>query len=219
MPQNERRYDSEYMMCPSKTSTDEARAEVRRHQVLEAAAQCFKEKGFHNASMQLIARTAGMSVGHIYHYFANKEAIIEAIVAADEALTQQQFSRFLQEALVAEAMVQHADEGFDRCVDQDKSALLMEILSESVRNPVVRQIVQQSDDGLRQQMQGLLDRVHEELRPGQAINPVQRSVQITLLCSLFDGLRVRSIRCAQLAEEREAIVAMLRPIIRHILAG
>ena len=27
-----------------------------------------------------LAKRAGMSVGHIYHYFANKEAIIEAIV-------------------------------------------------------------------------------------------------------------------------------------------
>ena len=64
--------------------SESQRAEVRRQQVLDAAAQCFRASGFHGASMAEIARTAGMSPGHIYNLFANKDDIISAIVAAHD---------------------------------------------------------------------------------------------------------------------------------------
>ena len=51
--------------------------------MLDAAAICFRNHGFHGASMAQISKTAGMSPGHIYHYFDNKEAIIAAIVERD----------------------------------------------------------------------------------------------------------------------------------------
>ena len=53
---------------------------ARRNQVLDAASECFVEKGFHRAGMAEIADRAQMSSGHIYHYFKNKDDIIEAIV-------------------------------------------------------------------------------------------------------------------------------------------
>lgn len=52
----------------------------RRQQILEAAQRCFKIHGFHRTTLRDIAREFGMSVGHIYNYFSNKEAIIEALV-------------------------------------------------------------------------------------------------------------------------------------------
>jgi AcrR family transcriptional regulator len=65
------------------TPPESDRAAQRRHQVLDAAAICFRNHGFHGASMAQISKTAGMSPGHIYHYFDNKEAIIAAIVERD----------------------------------------------------------------------------------------------------------------------------------------
>ena len=59
------------------------RVERRRRQVLDAAQALFKQHGFHSTSMAQIAAEAGMSVGHIYRYFDNKEAVITAIVAQD----------------------------------------------------------------------------------------------------------------------------------------
>src|SRR5688572_30249742 len=60
-------------------------AERRRAQVLEAAAVCFNREGFHGASMASIADEAQISVGQIYRYFANKEAVIEALVEVSMA--------------------------------------------------------------------------------------------------------------------------------------
>jgi AcrR family transcriptional regulator len=48
--------------------------------------------GFHGASMADIAKAAGLSVGQIYRYFENKEAIIAAIVAQDLAEMREKFA-------------------------------------------------------------------------------------------------------------------------------
>src|SRR5438874_12876784 len=51
----------------------------RRSQILDAAIVCFAKHGFHQASMHDISAEAGISVGLIYRYFANKEAVISAM--------------------------------------------------------------------------------------------------------------------------------------------
>lgn len=52
----------------------------RRNQILDAAQRCFKKQGFHKTTLRDIAQEFGMNAGHIYNYFSNKEAIIEALV-------------------------------------------------------------------------------------------------------------------------------------------
>src|SRR3979490_2068874 len=48
----------------------------RREQILNAAMVCFAKRGFHQTSMHDISAEAGISVGLIYRYFENKEAVI-----------------------------------------------------------------------------------------------------------------------------------------------
>src|SRR5438128_8034262 len=51
----------------------------RRVQILDAALVCFARRGFHQTSMHDISAEAGISVGLIYRYFENKEAVISAL--------------------------------------------------------------------------------------------------------------------------------------------
>src|SRR5205085_9682219 len=51
----------------------------RRTQILDAAMVCFAKRGFHQATMHDISDEAGISVGLIYRYFQNKEAVITAM--------------------------------------------------------------------------------------------------------------------------------------------
>jgi TetR/AcrR family transcriptional regulator, repressor for uid operon len=57
----------------------------RREGILEAAIACFIRKGFHQSSMQDLAGEAGVSMGLLYRYFKNKEAIIEAAADRERA--------------------------------------------------------------------------------------------------------------------------------------
>jgi AcrR family transcriptional regulator len=47
--------------------------------ILEAAARVFAEVGFARGSTNRIAQTAGVSVGSLYEYFPNKDAILVAL--------------------------------------------------------------------------------------------------------------------------------------------
>jgi len=53
---------------------------AKRRQIIEGARAVFLAQGFDAASMNDIARAAGVSKGTLYVYFANKEELFEAIV-------------------------------------------------------------------------------------------------------------------------------------------
>lgn len=55
----------------------------RTQEILGSLRHAFAEKGFDGASMQDLARAAGMSVGNFYRYFPSKAAIVEAMVGLD----------------------------------------------------------------------------------------------------------------------------------------
>jgi len=68
-------------------------AEERSHEILFSLRQVFAEKGFDGASMQDLARAAGMSVGNFYRYFPSKAAIVEAMCSLDLAEIEQDFAK------------------------------------------------------------------------------------------------------------------------------
>ena len=59
----------------------------KRRQILDGARKVFMDLGFDGASMGEIARSAGVSKGTLYVYFADKNSLFEAIVE-EESLEQ-----------------------------------------------------------------------------------------------------------------------------------
>jgi len=47
--------------------------------ILGAALDLFVERGFHGTSVPSVAERAGVAAGTIYHYFASKEALVNAL--------------------------------------------------------------------------------------------------------------------------------------------
>lgn len=64
----------------------------RSADILNRIRSAFAEKGFDGASMQDLARAAGMSVGNFYRYFPSKDAIIAAMAAYDMAEMEADFA-------------------------------------------------------------------------------------------------------------------------------
>ena len=64
-------------------------------EILHSLRSIFAEKGFDGASMQDLARAAGMSAGNFYRYFPSKAAIIEALISHDMKLMAQDFESAL----------------------------------------------------------------------------------------------------------------------------
>jgi len=63
-----------------KIETPPAEDNAKRRQIVEGARAIFLQHGFDAASMNDIARAAGVSKGTLYVYFENKEQLFEAIV-------------------------------------------------------------------------------------------------------------------------------------------
>lgn len=98
------------------------RAVETRARILDAAAQVFEEHGYDAGTTNRIAAAAGMSVGSLYQYFPNKDAILvellDAHIAAGAARVHDAMERLLAadaslhaivEALVRELLVLHRD--------------------------------------------------------------------------------------------------------------
>jgi len=56
----------------------------KREQIMRGASQVFLEKGFDAASMNDIARAAGVSKGTLYVYFENKERLFVELISSEK---------------------------------------------------------------------------------------------------------------------------------------
>lgn len=114
----------------------------RRNQILDAAQRCFKKQGFHKTTLRDIAQEFGMSAGHIYNYFSNKEAIIEALVE----LRTQEFLDMIDTDKFAdlppeERMDKELGQVVDAYLNLDNTSLSIAIMNEALINPKVYEIV------------------------------------------------------------------------------
>ena len=56
-----------------------ARGEATRGQLVGIATRMFAERGYEDTSIEAVLREAGVSRGSLYHHFASKEALFEAV--------------------------------------------------------------------------------------------------------------------------------------------
>lgn len=185
--------------------------EARRQQILDAACDRVRQSGFHGASMADIAKAAGLSVGQIYRYFENKEAIIAAIVAQDLAEMREKFAELEREpGTLLDALEQHLPDGVDKCFDPKRAALVLEVLAEAARNPKVAAIVRAADEQERALARAMLDRSRK---------PEWSDAEFEARCDtvglIFDGLVMRAVNHPDL--DREALTGVLRTTMRHLL--
>ena len=57
----------------------QARSQERVRQILDVAEQLFVEMGYDSTTTRAIAARAGISVGSLYQFFPDKEAILKAL--------------------------------------------------------------------------------------------------------------------------------------------
>jgi len=82
-------------MQTAQTLPEQPKIDQRVAGLLAAVRVAFAEKGFDGASMQDLARAAGISVGNFYRYFPSKAAIVDQLIAHDLAQVEQDFHTIL----------------------------------------------------------------------------------------------------------------------------
>lgn len=174
-----------------KRHIDAERAANRRRQVLDAAATCFRRSGFHGASMSEISKAAGMSAGHIYNYFASKDAIIAAFVEDNVARVMELIGNIESQPDPLQAIVDDVEQSVRNNLDPDHWALPLEIFAESSRNPVIAALSQDADRRTRARFRALLKAGRE--KHGLAVDDNILDGRMEAVISLFQGLQLRAL--------------------------
>ncbi len=111
-------------------------ADDRSFEILGSIRQVFAGKGFDGASMQDLARAAGMSVGNFYRYFPSKAAIVEAMCSLDLREMERDFAEIMTSddpmAGLRAKIVEHIN---GEC--HDDGQLWAEITAASMRKPEI----------------------------------------------------------------------------------
>ena len=183
----------------------------KRERILDAAIACVRGAGFHAASMAEIAQAAGLSVGQIYRYFDNKEAIIAALVERRAADLRKTFASLdATPGDLLTAMVEGLPGNIDHALEADRIALDLEILAEAARNPAVGRIVRQAEAAHEAHALRVLSRLR---KPGWTDEDLQ--IRSELLHILFEGLQTRSLRRGEI--DRQAIARAFAQLFGEML--
>src|SRR3954471_5168010 len=178
----------------------------RRCQILDAALICFAHRGFHQTSMHDISTEAGISVGLIYRYFANKEAVISAM--ADRH--KKQIQDVLERARKAPSLLESLEILFTaHCCENEpqvQSAFVVDLYAEASRNPhvanLVRDVLQTAMDGVTD----LIARSPEGKNAGGGLTPNELS---ELIFAVARGMLMRDVLQPQEMTEAERRTAQL----------
>lgn len=82
---------------PQRRNPSQSRAQSTANAIITAAEQLLVQVGYARASTNAIAQRAGVSVGSLYQYFANKEAVFRAIIQRHSDEVKPEVCRALEE--------------------------------------------------------------------------------------------------------------------------
>jgi AcrR family transcriptional regulator len=183
----------------SQPQTDSSNGD-RRSQILEAALVCFAKRGFHQTSMHDISSEAGISVGLIYRYFENKEAVISAM--ADRH--KKEISEVLERARQAPSLLESLEILFTAhcCEDapQVVSAFVVDLYAEASRNPHVADLVRDVLDTAMDGVRDLIARAPEAQNAGNDLKPDELAELIFAVARgmlMLDVLRPQEMTAAE----------------------
>src|SRR5881398_1079410 len=191
----------------------------RREQILKAAMVCFAKHGFHQASMHHISAEAGISVGLIYRYFENKEAVIAAMADRHKS----EISDLLERAGQAPSLLEALEILFTAhcCEDSPRvlSAFVVDLYAEASRNPqvadLVRGVLQTAMDGVTD----LIARSPEAEDTSHGLTPDELS---ELIFAVARGMLMRDVLQPQemtAAERRTAQLEVVRRLWRLLFTN
>src|SRR5947207_7730346 len=162
----------------------------RRSQILDAALVCFAKRGFHQASLSEISAEAGISVGLIYRYFENKEAVISAM--ADRH--KKEIHAVLERARMAPSLLESLEILFTAhcCENSPKvqSAFVVDLYAEASRNPQVANLVR---GVLNTAMEGLTDLIARAPEAQKSAHDLTPNEMAELIFAVGRGMLMRDV--------------------------
>ncbi len=186
--------------------------ESKRREILAAAHRCFLRHGLQGASVAVICNEAGISPGHLYHYFPSKEAIVEQMADDYLAGLHAHFARHTQGEPVATVLLSElwSMEGWD---DLAHCRILFELLAEGGRNDKIHAILQANSEGVRKLLAATITAGQQRGEVDPGLDPDQTSA---VLLAVLDAAPMLPLMTAGLDFEscRTLITTMVGRFLR-----
>jgi TetR/AcrR family transcriptional repressor of uid operon len=173
---------------------DPVKHDEKRQEILAAATRCIGRDGFRGASTADICKEAGISPGHLYHYFPSKEAILTALAEAGMEKLAARFAEMMQGDDALGALIAEIDRHKDKKRDPQHRAMnrmLLEMMVEAGRNPAIAKIMRKNSAMVLGLLQDFIE--SGQLR-GQIDPGLDSSVAAGMILSVMDGMRTLVIR-------------------------
>src|SRR5271157_5070280 len=108
---------------------------AKRRQIMEGARQVFLSGGFDGASMNDVARAAGVSKGTLYAYFDSKDELFEAIIRVEYAQAAERLCTFKREGDVREMLTDFGVRLISRMAEPATLALARVVIAAAEKFP------------------------------------------------------------------------------------
>ncbi|TFZ45067.1 TetR/AcrR family transcriptional regulator [Stenotrophomonas maltophilia] len=206
-------------VAPTSEDSAAAHAEAQRRRILDAAQKCFITRGFHAGSIGDIAAEAEISQGLMYRYFANKRALILALIERQ--------LRHDQASISAMPAASDLVDGLLECYQQwargevlpihgnaiASVALYAEINAEAHRDPELAGVLRTHDKQTSAAIQAWLRQ--RDLALNRPIDEEGIAGRTLLLRLLVEGLAMRAVRDPDLPPAR--LRALLADAIGRVM--
>lgn len=179
----------------------------RSAEILASVRHAFVEKGFDGASMQDLARAAGMSVGNFYRYFPSKSAIVQALIEDDLADVHNVFHAILAAPRPMAALRQGLRQRIDGTINDHDPDLWAEIEAVARRSPEIGAAAQRMEQGVAQMLTTVFA-AETGLTPAEAAR--RFSAPAAFIMMLFKAASCMS--CARGTDQSELKAIIIRNI-------
>lgn len=141
-------------------------APPRSDEILDRCKSAFARKGFDGASMQDLARAAGMSASNFYRYFDSKDAIIVRLVEREMEDIAARFESLYGLEHLRPVLRQTLADYLGRQKHEEDSAIWAEIQSAAPRRKAVGAALVRMEEAVQAHLLGLFGKM-SGLPPGQ----------------------------------------------------
>ncbi|MDA4129590.1 MAG: TetR/AcrR family transcriptional regulator [Thaumarchaeota archaeon] len=187
--------------------------EEARDRIVQGALEAFSSKGYHETTMDDIAKEIGISKGALYLYFDSKEQLFTEICKSG----QNQFGEILNETFSGGDLLSGSEKFFTRMLEENRffnQGLLFETLTEASRNKEIR-------IALREIYERSIDTIMKFLNDLKSKRLIRSDVDSRLLAkgliAIYDGIAASIVVNNEKAEALKTWNAMMRVLLTGVL--
>jgi TetR/AcrR family transcriptional repressor of bet genes len=189
----------------------------RRQQIVDALLAVMAERGYDGASIQAIARRAGLAPGLIHYHFATKQEILLEAIRQLTALLDARFQLFAQRASSPrERLRAFIDARLARGAGANPAAVAAWVVigAEAVRQPEVKAAYQEAMGAQR----ALLERLVRELA-GDALSRREASHLCGIVLAAIEGAFQLSVSALHVMPRNYAAKTLMALVESHVRGG